>query len=79
MSKLPSLRMISNVERFETSYDEQGQKRLIPSPGPVDLKAGGFRMPLASLSTPSVQPAPMSGAEKPGQVRESAPGSTRKA
>ena len=63
-----------NVERFEPGYDEQGRKRLMPNPEPIDLKPLGFRMPMVNLSTPSVTPAPKSGVGKPDQVEESTPG-----
>lgn len=67
-----------NVERFEPGYDEQGQKRSMPTPGPVNLKSDVFRMSLASPSTPSAKPAPKSGVERSGLVRDSTPGSSKK-
>ena len=67
-----------NVERFEPGYDEQGQKRSMPAPSPVNIKPGGFQMPLVDLTAPSVGVAPKPGLGKNGNSKESVPGTNKR-
>ena len=67
-----------NIGKFEPGFDEQGERRPMPTPGPVDLKSGGLRMLPGSPSALERQPTPKLRVDKPGQVNESAPGNSRR-
>ena len=49
----------------------------MPAPNPVNMKPGGFQMPLVDLTAPSVGVAPKPRLGKNGNSKESVPGNSK--